>query len=326
MSINPSTSPRSEAASPCAVLIALALALAGAAARAQTPAADGRAAFRDCPSCPQLVRIAPGEFRMGSTEREAAQAGLLAERAATERPQHTVRIAYPFAIGRYEVTIAEYASYLRESGLAAPKGCFGLAGASWALDAAATFERPGFAATPQHPAVCLSPQDFDGYVAWLSRKTGQRYRFPSEAEWEYAARSGVREVKVFAAADPAACRAVNAGDARFRGAHPVPWPSFACDDGYALTAPVGRFAPNLHGMYDTLGNTAEFVQDCYYPSHDGAPADGRARRDATPCPVRLAKGGSFAGEPGFLRPAVRVVVTPEVRGTGFGLRVLRELP
>jgi formylglycine-generating enzyme required for sulfatase activity len=292
-----------------------------------SPTADqvrsGAEAFRDCPDCPELVHVAPGEFLMGSTEAEAAGAGMRADRAATERPQHAVEIRYPFAIGRFEVTVAEFGVYARETGFNG-NGCFGLADGTWQLNPAASWASPGYPATPRHAATCLSPDDFQGYLNWLSQKTGKRYRFPSEAEWEYAARSGAGGATVWSPGDPAACKAFNAADASYRAAFDQDYPSFDCDDGHAVTAPVGSYAANRLGMHDVQGNVAEFVADCFFASHDGAPIDGSARRDDPRCMARVAKGGSWAGEPGFMRPAVRVVVTADVRGTGFGMRVLRE--
>ena len=281
--------------------------------------------FRDCKTCPELVRITPGSFVMGSAETETTAARMRADRAAAERPALPVTIAYPFAIGRREVTIAEFGEFAKATAFKAA-GCWALNGKSWKLDSAATWDKPGTAATPRHPAVCLSPDDFQPYLDWLSKRTGQRYRFPSEAEWEYVVRSGMREVKVWTDVDAKACGQFNAADAQFHKAFAKDWPGFSCDDGYAVTAPTGRYAANTLGMFDTLGNAAEFVADCYAPSHAGAPTDGRPRLEAKPCKARVAKGGSWAAEPGFLRPATRVLVTSDVRGSGFGMRVLRELP
>lgn len=119
--------------------------------------------------------------------------------------------------------------------------------------------------------------EFHAYLDWLSKKTGQKYRFPSEAEWEYVARLGADGVRIFTADSAVA------------------------------------------------GNAAEVMGDCYMPTHAGAPTDGSAV--LTPdCGIRVAKGGSFAGEPPFFRAATRVSVTDPVRGTGFGLRVVREMP
>jgi formylglycine-generating enzyme required for sulfatase activity len=283
------------------------------------------APFRDCPSCPQLVRIPPGTFLMGSTEAETTQAAMKPERALQERPQHSVTIGYPFAIGRYEVTIAEFAVYARDTGFKTTPGCYGLLNRSFHLDAHATWDHPGWPVTARHPVVCVSPAEYDGYVAWLSKKTGHQYRLPSEAEWEYAARSGLSQMRVWKPDDAAGCKLFNAGDAHFRAKYGDPWPTFACDDGYADTSPVGSYPPNLHGMYDVFGNASEVVADCFHPNHDGAPTDGSARTGPAGC-ARVAKGGSPSGEPGFLRPALRVLVTPDVHGTGIGLRVLRELP
>ena len=102
------------------------------------------------------------------------------------------------------------------------------------------------------------------------------------------------------------------------------WLTFACDDGYPITAPVGTYAPNGIGMYDVFGNTAEVTLDCFVNGHAGAPTDGSPRA-AEPCPVLVYKGGSWAAEPGFMRPAFRVAATPDVHGNGWGLRVVREL-
>jgi formylglycine-generating enzyme required for sulfatase activity len=288
-------------------------------------AAPAAESFRDCPTCPELVRIPAGSFLMGSTEAETTLAGMKPERARQEWPQHAVMIRHPFAIGRYEVTIAQFAEYSRETGFQPAKGCYGLLDRKFHLDPEATWERPGWPVSPRHPVVCVSPNEYLDYVAWLSKKTAHRYRLPSEAEWEYAARTGLRAMKVWRPDDPGACRLFNAGDAHFRAKYGDPWPTFACDDGFADTAPVGSFPPNRYGMYDVFGNASEVVADCFQPNHEGAPVDGSVRGGPPGC-ARVAKGGSPSAEPGFLRPALRVLVTPEVHGTGIGLRVLRELP
>jgi formylglycine-generating enzyme required for sulfatase activity len=304
------------AAAPGAAAVA-----AGAAAAAPVAPA---ATFRDCPTCPELVRIAPGRFQMGSTEAEGAAAKIRPDRASMERPRHEVHIDAPFAIGRYEVTVAEFGEFARSSGRDFSL-CLVLKQGAWTPDPKASWETPGYATSPRQPATCLSAEDAGLYVQWLSRKTGQRYRLPTEAEWEYAARDGNGDVRIFAPGDADACRLVNAGDASFGAARGPKWPTFACDDGFPAAAPVGRFAANRHGLHDTLGNVAEFVADCFRPSHEGAPADGSARKDPSACAARLVKGAGWAAEPGSLRPAVRQPVPGTLRGDGHGLRVLREL-
>jgi formylglycine-generating enzyme required for sulfatase activity len=287
-------------------------------------AAPASRSFRDCPTCPELVRIAPGRFLMGSTEAEGAASKLRPERAAAERPQHEVRIAAPFAIGRFEVTVGQFAAFAKDSGRDYAT-CFVLSGGAWKPDPRASWQSPGHDVTPEQPATCLSADDFDAYLAWLSAKTGHRYRFPTEAEWEYVARTGVAEVAVLTPESSAACRQLNAGDASFSAVRGPTWPTLACDDGFAATAPVGRFPANRHGLHDMFGNVAEFVADCFTTSHEGAPVDGSARTDATGCAIRVVKGASWAAEPGSLRPAVRQGIPRNLRGDGHGLRVVREI-
>ncbi len=262
---------------------------------------------------------------MGSDAAETTAAGMREDRASAERPRLPVTIAYSFAIGRYEVTIADFKAFVSDTGFEAGKGCFAASGSTWALEENSDFASPGFAVTDQHPAICLSVIEFQAYLDWLSKKTGQQYRFPSEAEWEYVARLGTDGVRIFTADSADACGLFNGADKQFSDTFDREYFAFQCDDGYPVTAPIGTYAPNLLGMYDVAGNAAEVMGDCYVPTHEGAPTDGSAL--LTPdCGIRVAKGGSFAGEPPFFRPATRVSVTDPVRGTGFGLRVVREMP
>ncbi len=280
--------------------------------------------FRDCPSCPELVRVAPGSFMMGSTEEEGTASRLRPERAAAERPRHEVKIARPFAIGRFEITVGQFAEFAKGSAHDFST-CFVLSGGAWKPDPKANWQAPGHDVTPEHPATCLSADDFTAYLSWLSAKTGHRYRFPTEAEWEFVARSGLDKVPVWAPDMANACRQINAGDASFSAVRGPTWPTFKCNDGFAGTAPVGRFPANRLGARDMFGNVAEFVADCFTPSHEGAPVDGSARIDAAGCAIRVVKGASWAAEPGSLRPAVRQGIPRNLRGDGHGLRVVREL-
>jgi formylglycine-generating enzyme required for sulfatase activity len=305
-------------------LAVLLLAVRPAAAQVASASTTEPAPFRDCASCPELVVVPAGAFQMGSTETETKAAGLAAERAATERPQHLVTIARGFAIGRKEISVGEFAVYAEQTGFSG-KGCWGLVGGAWQQDPAADWRDPGFEVTDASPAVCLSRDDFAGYLAWLSKRTGHRYRLPSEAEWEYAAQLGDPARRIVATGDAAACGALNGADASLRAAIGKPWPSFDCDDGHPWTAPIGSFPANALGMHDVFGNVAEFTADCYLPNHLGAPGDGSVRVTGPACAVLTVKGGSWAGEPAFFRPAFRVTATPQVRGTGFGARVVREL-
>jgi sulfatase-modifying factor enzyme 1 len=110
----------------------------------------------------------------------------------SEDPQHQVTIAYSFAVGKYEVTRDEYARFIKETGLADPAGCniHQAIGPHWPTIKGLNWHNTGFSQTGRDPAVCMSWNETQAYVAWLSRKTGKNYRLFSEAEWEYAARAG----------------------------------------------------------------------------------------------------------------------------------------
>jgi len=311
-------------------LLVLTAAIAGCGApepeggQAATATGGGPELIRDCPECPELVVIPAGTFQMGSTPEETLMAKVPEARARNEHPEVTVTIARPYALGRREVTIAEFRAFAVATGFSTTKGCFGFRDKSWALEPEASWEDPGFAFTDQHPAACVTLSEIQAYLDWLSARTGARYRLPTEAEWEHAARLGTQPVRIWRADDSDACTQFNAADRQFTTQYDENWPSFACDDGFLVTSPAGHFPPNALGMYDVLGNVAELTADCFVAGHAGRPTDASAREDET-CNARVFKGGSWAGEPGFLRPAFRVAATPEVRGNGFGVRVLREL-
>ncbi len=120
--------------------------------------------FRDCPECPEMVVIPAGNFTMGSPANEPG-------RYDDEGPRHRVTIPRAFALGRYEVTFAEWDACVQAGGCSRRPDDWG-----WGRG--------------NRPVINVSWGDAREYVRWLSRKTGQAYRLPSEAEWEYAARAG----------------------------------------------------------------------------------------------------------------------------------------
>ena len=253
---------------------------------------------RDCAECPEMVVVPAGEFRMGSPESEPG-------RDAHESPMRTVTFAAPFAIGRYEVTFDEWEACV------AAKGCAGVT------------EDDGWG-RGRRPVIYVNFEMATGYARWLSATTGQRYRLPSEAEWEYAARAG-STTPWFWGDDPRqACEYGNVGDDSVRGEHPD-WPLHDCSDGFAKTAPVGSFEPNRFGLHDTAGNVWEWVEDCYNPSYAGAPADGRAWL-AGDCIRRIDRGGGWYNKPSAVRSALRYAGDdPARRNNTLGFRVVRTL-
>ena len=245
--------------------------------------------FRDCATCPAMVVLPAGEFIMGSPEGETG-------RDDDEGPQRQVTIPNPFAVGKYEVTIAQFVEFIEETKHEIGD-CSLIEGRSW--------NNPGFKQTDNHPAVCVSWHDASTYADWLSTKTGHGYRLLTEAEWEYAARAGTTTAYHFG-------RVISSNQAQY------------ASEG---TVAVGSFAANAFGLHDMHGNVWEWVQDCWHPDYKKAPTDGSAwlnfciQNDR----FRMLRGGSGANEPLLLRSAARGGVSAAFRGNDGGFRVARTL-
>jgi formylglycine-generating enzyme required for sulfatase activity len=146
-----------------------------------------------CPFCPEMVVIPAGPFTMGSTPEErkwAVDQGRKEEWYTDEQPAHPVRIAADFALGKTEVTRGQLARFVGATKRNMSGGCYSWTGSDWKIDDAKGWRNPGFDQGDDHPVVCMSWQDAVAYIDWLNQQTGQDYRLPSEAEWEYAARAG----------------------------------------------------------------------------------------------------------------------------------------
>ena len=238
--------------------------------------------FRDCPTCPELVAIPAGEFRMGSPGSEEGRNG-------DEGPQRGVRVER-FALGRYEVMFEEYERFAVATGRGRPGD------GGWGRG--------------RRPVVNVSWEDAAAYAAWLSQETGARYRLPSEAEWEYAARAGT-ETRYSWGNDIGRNRA-NCGGCGSR------WDN-------EQTAAGGSFAANAWGLHDMHGNVWEWVEDCWHDSYRGAPSDGRAWTSGGDCGRRVSRGGSWGYTLRSLRSAGRGRLVAGSRGNDVGFRVARTL-
>ena len=257
--------------------------------------------FQDCAACPEMVVVPAGSFMMGSPASEDG-------RDDVEGPQHAVTIGAPFAVGVYEVTFAEWDACVRAG------GCGGY--------------RPGDEGWGRgsRPVMRVNWEDAQGYLQWLSRETGARYRLLTEAEWEYVARAGTRTARYWGASESGQCRYGNAADAAARREFPDANASdFAgCSDGYVFSAPVGSFQPNAFGLYDMLGNVWEWTEDCWNGDYSGAPANGSAWGSGD-CSQRVLRGGSWSTIPGSLRSALRFGISAGVRNLDLGFRVARTM-
>jgi formylglycine-generating enzyme required for sulfatase activity len=270
-----------------------------------------------------MVVVPAGEFTMGAPRRDQQQQN-------DEGPQHQVRFENPFAIGKFEVTRGEYAAFINDSEHNTEGGCFHRPGAVPILEIDFDWQHPGYQQDDNHPAVCISWSDATTYASWLSEYTGEEYRHPSEAEWEYAARGGTTSERYWGSSEDDGCDFANGADLNGESELPPGWTVANCDDGYAHTAAVGSLKANEFGIHDVLGNVGEWVADCWNDSYDGAPADGSAWTTGA-CDRPILRGASWVDDPRFLRSANRYgyyfmgAESKNSRYVNFGFRVARRL-
>lgn len=252
--------------------------------------------FRDCANnCPEMVPLPAGRFIMGSPPNEVGRFG--------NETQHVVDIAKPFAIGRFDVTFDEWDACVKDG------GCNGYRPSD---------EGWGYG---NRPVINITWNDAQSYLDWLTKRTGVRYRLPSEAEWEYAARGGTTTARWWGGQ-------ISRTDAKY-GPDECPQQKhcggFASGPGnWVHTAPVGSFPANPFGLFDALGNVWQWTADCWHSEYQGAPTDGRPW-DEPSCKRRVVRGGSWTDVPSFVRSAARSGVSPDARRGHVGLRVVREM-
>ena len=172
----------------------------------------------------------------------------------------------PFAIAKYEVTRGEFelfvdrTRYRTEARRDPEYGCRGVRDNS-----SLRWNRPGFDQTDRHPVTCVSVRDAMAYARWLSEETGQNYRLPSAAEWQYSSRAGSDEAQYIESDRQSrnSCGRANLDEddisTTIRGNTIM-----ACRDGTRYTTEVGRFPPNHVGLHDMIGNVSELVLACGY--------------------------------------------------------------
>jgi formylglycine-generating enzyme required for sulfatase activity len=249
------------------------------AASTSAPSAGGAKAgdvFRDCQGCVEMLVLPAGTFDMGST-------------TEYENPPHRVNIAKPFAIGKHEVTFDQWDACVADGGCK---------------------HRPDDRewGRGDRPVINISWLDAKAFVAWLSQKTGQTYRLPSEAEWEYAARGGTNSPYWWGrdvGSRQANCRECNTGSSQ-------------------QTAAIGSYKANPFGLFDTAGNAAEWVEDCWNDNYRGAPQNGSPWLTGQ-CRLRVLRGGAFDSAAKYLRSTARFRYDSDVRYSANGFRVVREL-
>lgn len=284
--------------------------------------------IKDCPDCPMMSLIPAGRFVMGSPSANSEAAP-----STGETGQVLVVLDHTFAIGRTEVTRAQYRVFSQATERTPIGDCRVANSGGFIRKSEATWENPGFHGelNEQQPVVCVSWDDAHAYTEWLSNLTGHRYRLPSETEWEYAARSGTQGARFFSDTDSDetslvsnACEYANVYD--FTAQNLWHWniPHARCTDGHSELAPVASYLPNAFDLFDMLGNAREWLEDCYTASYVGRPTDGQPWVWGG-CPRRGVRGGSFLSRPSEVRSAMRSSELQATRQNDLGFRVVREL-
>lgn len=225
---------------------------------------------KDCADCPEMVVIPAGSFVMGS------------DKSSDEQPPHLVNLR-SFLMGKTEVTQEQWEAVMGNN--------------------------PSRNIGPMLPVENLSWDNVQQFVAKLNKRTGQKYRLPIEAEWEYAARAGTTTDWSFGNDES------KLGNYAWYHRNSGQW-----------TQPVGQKLPNGFGLYDMYGNVSEWTQDCFHFKYLGAPNDGRAWNDSCDGDFKIFRGGSSSeNRMQYLRSASRDSPNPLIRTYNVGFRLARDL-
>ncbi|MBR9912659.1 MAG: SUMF1/EgtB/PvdO family nonheme iron enzyme [Gammaproteobacteria bacterium] len=248
---------------------------------------------------PAMVIVPAGRFAMGH------------KGASNASPVRQVNIARAFAVSQYEITFADYEKFSFHNNLPLPSDN------RWGRGS--------------RPVINISWEDARAYTEWLSQTSGQRYRLPTEAEWEYIARAGTSTDYFWSERDSDTGEPAYADDQTTNADNK---PVFAncrrgCNSPFstllrARSAPVGSFHGNQFKVFDTSGNVAEWVQDCYQNHYLAAPRDGSAV-EREHCPLRVVRGGSVKSPVADIKSHSRDRRDPRQGYRDVGFRVVLEL-
>ncbi len=263
---------------------------------------------QDCKKCPEMIVVPAGHVVMGSPASEPG-------RMESEGPNKSISIP-SFAVGKYPVTRAQWKYFVAETHRPDHGGCAwsGLPGDGkpWHLNPAASWDKLGFTQDDDHPVVCITWQDVQDYLQWISSKTGKTYRLLSESEWEYASRAGAQTA--FPWGDSASHDHANYGaDSGWVGIA-------AGKDRWVSTSPVNAFPPNSFGLFDMSGNVNVYLSDYFSASYSDFPDNGAPYQQDTVLSLtgdfakmsgtrtsmyRMIRGGTFGDPPVMIRSAYR---------------------
>ncbi|HST44056.1 MAG TPA: formylglycine-generating enzyme family protein, partial [Luteimonas sp.] len=275
---------------------------------------------------PRMVVLPHGGFRMGAADDDP-------QAAANERPQRYVHFDRGVAFSVHEVTVGEFRRFIEATrhrtradrrGYSMPyderSGNFiRRSGVDWRSTHA------GAVAADNMPVLHVSAADAEAYAAWLSEESGQSYRLPSEAEFEYALRAGGSGRWPWGnGRPPRGAGNFTGGLDQSPGGRRWGNAFAAYGDGHWGAAPVGSFAANAFGVHDLAGNASEWVADCWHDGYRRAPVDGAAWINAG-CRTKVVRGGSWASAPAQTRSSWRAPAPVDTTNARVGFRVARDL-
>lgn len=247
--------------------------------------------YTDSTTGMEFVSVKGGCYQMGDS---------VGDGDPNERPVHEVCVS-DFSMGKFEVTNAQFKKFRPQHNSGKSQ--------SASLD------------EDNQPVVNVSWEEAVAFGKWLSQQSGQKYRLPTEAEWEYAARAGSNQSRFWGNNPEEACKYANVADMTAKKQW-AKWTAFACDDGYAVSAPVGKFMPNGYGLYDMLGNAWEWCEDIYNSeAYTKLPKDNPIFGGSGE--YRVMRGGGWSNGPLGIRNSHRVGLSPDFGHHALGFRLVK---
>ena len=281
-----------------------------------------------------FVYVPAGTFTMGHRDKEKpvlkgkVGAAFYEEYFADEKPKHVCRLSRAVWLSKTEITIAQFQAFVIATGYRTDaeagrgklgKGSIVLSGERPVKQADAGWRKPYFSQGDDHPVVCVSWNDCQQMIQWLRNTSGQPFRLPTEAEWEYACRAGTDTSFFWGNNYAKTCVYANGADKATQAKY-AHWAVNDCSDGHGETAPVGSFTPNAWGLYDMSGNVWEWCNDWYGETYyAGSP--GRDPTGPSSGTDRVNRGGGWNNLPMNLRSAYRDNCSPDYRISNLGFRL-----
>ncbi|UCD35147.1 MAG: formylglycine-generating enzyme family protein [Nitrospiraceae bacterium] len=259
-----------------------------------------------------MAPVRGGCFQMGDIFRDVP---------SSEKPVHEVCVD-DFYLSKYEVTLGQFREFVNETGYRteaeAQDGCH-----SWVGDGFEekvkdhSWQKTGFPQGEDEPVVCVSWNDVNAYITWLNGKTGKKYRLPTEAEWEYSARSRGKAYQYSWGEGEPAGNVADESAQRELGNLKI-WEGY--NDGHSYTAPVGSYRPNVLGIHDLSGNVYEWVQDWQEDDYYARSPKENPRGPAQGT-YKLMRGGAWDLQPDTARTTSRYWNIPGARAVCIGFRL-----